>query len=342
MPAPHELLDDGYAPEPCELLVIGCGNILRGDDAVGPVLVRTLFTRGVPDGVRLVDGGTSGMDVAFGMRGAARVVIVDASSTGAKPGTIYRVPAEELAELPPLTGLHTHNFRWDHALALSSWLLGPLRPSDITVFLVEAASYEPGAALTPAVEAAMTHVAELLEGDFYPAPAPVDDVGAQVEITAEGYLRLPAALAERYFPADVLVARREQNTLMLLPIASVANGGLVLKRRNAAGDRSVLLNEVLGFDSTAGVFAVHWDDEHAALSVSLTPAAPPGDADGDRGGDGGGGRARSVVGVPRGPDRPGDRPAAPVDPSDRAARQTGGGRGAADGGPAPRTTGGPR
>ena len=74
---PYELLDDGFAPEPCELLVIGCGNIMRGDDAVGPVLIRTLFTRGVPDGVRIVDGGTAGMDVAFGMRGAARVVIID-------------------------------------------------------------------------------------------------------------------------------------------------------------------------------------------------------------------------------------------------------------------------
>jgi len=113
--------------------VIGCGNILRGDDAVGPVLIRHLHTQGVPDGVRLVDGGTSGMDVAFGMRGAARVVIVDAARTGAEPGTVYRVPAEQLADLPPIDGLHTHNFRWDHALSFSTWLLGPHRPTDITL-----------------------------------------------------------------------------------------------------------------------------------------------------------------------------------------------------------------
>ncbi len=165
---PHDLLDDGFAPEPCDLLVIGCGNILRGDDAVGPVLVRHLYERGTPAGVRLVDGGTAGMDVAFGMRGASRVVIVDAAQTGSAPGTVYRVPAHELESLPPIDGLHTHNFRWDHALSFSTWLLGPLRPTDITVFLVEAGQLEPGAPLSDPVRLGMEQVIELLERDFYP------------------------------------------------------------------------------------------------------------------------------------------------------------------------------
>ncbi|MFN8021251.1 MAG: hydrogenase maturation protease [Acidimicrobiales bacterium] len=51
-------------------LIIGCGNLLRGDDAVGPVVVRRLLDRGLPAGVEVADGGTGGMDVAFRMRGA--------------------------------------------------------------------------------------------------------------------------------------------------------------------------------------------------------------------------------------------------------------------------------
>ena len=86
-PGLHKLLDDGFAPASCKVLVIGCGNILRGDDAVGPVLIRYLWDLGVPPSVRMVDGGTAGMDVAFQMRGAERVVIVDASSTGEPAGT---------------------------------------------------------------------------------------------------------------------------------------------------------------------------------------------------------------------------------------------------------------
>ncbi len=55
-----------------QVVVIGCGSLLRGDDAVGPILIRHLWSEGVPDHVTLVDGGTAGMDVAFKMRGAAR------------------------------------------------------------------------------------------------------------------------------------------------------------------------------------------------------------------------------------------------------------------------------
>jgi hydrogenase maturation protease len=145
-----------------QTVVIGCGNILRGDDAVGPTLIRHLWERGVPGNVTLVDGGTAGMDVAFKMRGARSVILVDAAATGAEPGTIYQVPGDEVEDLPPLEGLHSHQFRWDHALAFARWLLAVQYPDTITVFLIEIAQTEPGADLSPAVADAMRQVGELV------------------------------------------------------------------------------------------------------------------------------------------------------------------------------------
>ena len=160
-------LDDDLSAHPRgQIVVIGCGSLLRGDDAVGPILVRHLWEAGVPDDVTLVDGGTAGMDVAFKMKGARQVVIVDAADTGAEPGTIYRVPGQELEDLPAVDGLHMHQFRWDHALAFGRWLLGDEYPDDITVFLNEIESTEPGAALTDRVEASMHQVAALLQGEW--------------------------------------------------------------------------------------------------------------------------------------------------------------------------------
>ncbi|MFI5040274.1 MAG: hydrogenase maturation protease [Acidimicrobiales bacterium] len=145
-------------------LIIGCGNLLRGDDAVGPVLVRRLLDRGLPDGVEVADGGTSGMDVAFRMRGAGRVVLVDAATTGGEPGTVYRLAGADVEALPPLEGLNLHSFRWDHALAFGRWLLKDDYPDDIVVYLVEAAGLEFGAPLTPRVDAAVDRLVDHLAG----------------------------------------------------------------------------------------------------------------------------------------------------------------------------------
>ncbi len=143
-------------------LIIGCGNLLRGDDGVGPILIRRLWEIGLPEGVRVADGGTAGMDVAFQMRGMDRVIIVDACRTGATPGTLYRVPGEQLEQLPPPTGINLHAFRWDHALAFGRWLLKDAYPRDITVFLIEGECFDHDAPLSPAVQARMEELAQSL------------------------------------------------------------------------------------------------------------------------------------------------------------------------------------
>lgn len=152
-------------PPPTDTLVVGCGNLLRGDDAAGPVLVRLLAERELPDGVRLVDGGTAGMDVAFAMRGVRRVVLVDASQVGVEPGTVHRVPGSELVDLEPPQG-NLHRFRWDQALGFAQWLLGEDYPEDITVWLVEGESFGPGEPLSPAVQNSVERVADSIEAEL--------------------------------------------------------------------------------------------------------------------------------------------------------------------------------
>lgn len=256
-------------PPRYDVVVIGCGNLLRGDDGVGPVLVRHLWDRGVPDGARLVDGGTAGMDVAFAMRGAGRVVIVDAAATGATPGTVYRVPGEELAELPPLQGLHTHSFRWDHAIAFARWALAEDYPADITVFLIEAADVGLGTEISEPVTEAMEQVIDLIERDYFAALRPAATDEAAVEITPDGYLRLQADLAASRFPSDAVAAVVRDGALWLIPLRGPSSGGLLLKQRNPAGDRAALVREVLGDDFPTGMRPAFWDDTQKAMRIPL-------------------------------------------------------------------------
>lgn len=256
----------------CELLVVGCGNLLRGDDGVGPIMIRHLFERGVPDGARLVDGGTAGMDVAFQMRGAGKVVIIDASATGAAPGTIYQVPGAELENVPPLQGLHTHSFRWDHAIAFARWALGEACPTDITVFLIEALAVGWGTDLSEPVTEAMEKVIALIEHDYFGPLRPHHDSGPDgptVEFTGDGYLRIGAQLAGRRFPSGAAVALVREGQLWLLPLRGPQSGGLLLKQRNPAGDRSALVRDVLSDRIPVGIRHAVWDDDQGALRVSL-------------------------------------------------------------------------
>jgi hydrogenase maturation protease len=145
-----------------QLLIVGCGNLLRGDDAVGPVLVRRLLELGLPPGVGVADAGTGGMDVAFRMRGVEMVILVDAARTGAEAGTIYSVPGSIVEQLPPLTGINLHAFRWDHALAFGRWLLKDEYPRSVQVYLIEGADFTIGAPLSPPVAARMEDLAHHL------------------------------------------------------------------------------------------------------------------------------------------------------------------------------------
>lgn len=147
------------------VLIIGCGNLLRGDDGVGPVLVRRLFELGLPPGVRLADGGTAGMDVAFAMEGAEEVIIVDACKSGGVAGDIFELPGEEI-ETPPLEGINLHAFRFDHAIAFGRWLLKERYPRKVTVFLIEAKQFEAGDNLSEPVKEAMEKLCHCLLGRY--------------------------------------------------------------------------------------------------------------------------------------------------------------------------------
>lgn len=91
----------------------------------------------------------------------------------------------------------------------------------------------------------------------------------QLELSADGYLRLSHADAEHFFPNDTLLALWRDESLVLLPTRGAAAGGLMLKRRNLDGDRSLLISEVFDFAIPNGNFTAHWDDGMGGLRVAL-------------------------------------------------------------------------
>jgi hydrogenase maturation protease len=73
------------------VLVAGVGNIFLGDDAFGVEVAQRLAQGCLPQGVRVIDFGIRGFDLAHALleEEDASVVLVDATPRGGEPGTLY-------------------------------------------------------------------------------------------------------------------------------------------------------------------------------------------------------------------------------------------------------------
>lgn len=89
----------GAATRP--ILVAGIGNVLMGDDALGPVVIALLDAGwNVGPDVELLDAGTPGLDLAAYLAGRRAVVIVDAVTTNAPAGTLRVYSKSEILRHP--------------------------------------------------------------------------------------------------------------------------------------------------------------------------------------------------------------------------------------------------
>ena len=87
--------------------VVGVGNEMRGDDAVGLAVVRALSGT-VPEGVAVLECEGEPVSLLSAWEGHARAIVVDATQSDAEPGTIRRIVAADGPLPPALAGSSTH------------------------------------------------------------------------------------------------------------------------------------------------------------------------------------------------------------------------------------------
>ena len=142
------------------MLVIGIGNTYRSDDGSGPAVLALLKAMQLP-GVRLLecDGDCSTLLDAWQQAGS--VVLIDAVSSNAPPGTIYRLDLLH-QELPrDLSFQSTHVFGVAEALELGR-VLNQL-PASLTLYAIEGKCFATGTSLSDEVASAVKKVARQLE-----------------------------------------------------------------------------------------------------------------------------------------------------------------------------------
>ncbi len=142
------------APSP-RVAIIGIGNVLTGDDAVGPTVVRVVEARyALPEGVQVIDAGTPGYDLTAFLVGLDAALLVDSvRARDAAPGELRVYDRAELVSKRPVLAVSPHEPGVREAL-LNADFIGVTPPVVRLVGVVPAAT-ESGIGLSPAVQAAI-------------------------------------------------------------------------------------------------------------------------------------------------------------------------------------------
>lgn len=139
------------------VLILGIGNILLGDEGVGVAVIEHLKAQGgIPPEVDLLDGGTGSLVLLEPMRGARRMILVDATADEAPPGTIHRLVPRFSSDFPPSLTAHDIGLR---DLLDSFYLLGET-PEVVLYAISIHFPQEIGLGLSAEVAAALPEVAE--------------------------------------------------------------------------------------------------------------------------------------------------------------------------------------
>lgn len=81
------------------IAVVGIGNILLSDEGIGVRVVEGLqkFTCW-PNNLKLIDGGTTGLDLVSALSGCQKLIVVDAVYGDQAPGSIYVFSNEQIKQ----------------------------------------------------------------------------------------------------------------------------------------------------------------------------------------------------------------------------------------------------
>jgi hydrogenase maturation protease len=146
--------------EPQRVLIQCVGNRLRRDDGAGPAVADRLRDFSLPGTVTIQEHWGEGTTLLAHWDPGSWVVLVDASSSGAAPGSIRRFDARDQAAPKGFCYYATHRFGVAEAIELAR-SLGRL-PERIELYAIEGADFGLGTGMTPEVSGAVRTLADMI------------------------------------------------------------------------------------------------------------------------------------------------------------------------------------
>jgi len=82
-----------------EIVIVGCGNPLFGDDGFGPAVIEEMKNFKLPDNVTIQDGGAGAPHYIFNFLNpdvTKKLIVVDIADFNSKPGSISKISGKNL------------------------------------------------------------------------------------------------------------------------------------------------------------------------------------------------------------------------------------------------------
>jgi hydrogenase maturation protease len=151
------------APPQANVAVLGLGNVLVGDDALGPTVIKVLEAEyEFGPGVSVWDLGTPGLDLIPYLSGVEALIVVDTVRASGAAGEVRLYRRNEILEHAPQPHLSPHDPGLKEALLTMEFSGG--RPHDVLLVGVIPGEVRTEVGLSPAVRAAVPQaVARVVE-----------------------------------------------------------------------------------------------------------------------------------------------------------------------------------
>lgn len=151
------------------------GNILLTDEGLGVRALEAFRARfEVPEGVELLDGGTTGMGLLDDISGRAHLLVLDAVQTGAPPGTFAVLRGDEV---PVYFGRRATPHQLGLSDVLATLQLAGEKPADVTVLGIVPDSLELSLDLSETVTARLGLLVDALAGELTALGHPPQPLG---------------------------------------------------------------------------------------------------------------------------------------------------------------------
>ena len=138
-------------------LIGGIGNVLLGDDGVGPYVLRLLESHySFGDDIELLDLGTPALDLTHQIVGLRSLILIDCITSDDPAGTVAVYNKEDILKIAPTERLDPHSPALSECL-LTAEMLGA-SPENVLLVGITGTSFEPGEPLTDRVQASIDKV----------------------------------------------------------------------------------------------------------------------------------------------------------------------------------------